>query len=108
MNIIAQKTIHALTIPMFESCTQCNFEEPPSEEEELLIESNDERASTLLGSSSASQSSSFNQYDNSSIDDVPNHSQFNCKIGVRSYLKRVGHNYQQFHSNRVVSQQKVP
>lgn len=35
------KTIKRKAIPMIESCTQCNFEEPPSDDE-LLVDSNED------------------------------------------------------------------
>ena len=58
---------------MFESTTQCNFDEPTSDvdDEELQMELNDGHASTVYGSSCASHSSSFNVLENS--EDVPDH-----------------------------------
>lgn len=66
---------------MQESCTQCNFEEPASDDEPF--EYHEQFKTNAFDSSSGS---SLNQVEM----EVPDHSKFNCKIGVRSFMKLVG------------------
>lgn len=83
-------------VPLFDSCTQCDFEEPESfQGDEKFDEFMDEEVGTQTfangGNASSSTYSSLTLPESvtCSIDDVPDHKQFNCEIGVRSYLRKV-------------------